>query len=205
MASAEYFMIQTWNGLRVSATTYINTVWDNRVYRVNETARDRTKATVVPRRATLDDMVTVARIHRLAFFGAMPQMPVLHTPEDDLAYFSREVFPSAEMWVAEQSAVVVGFIAFRPGWVDHLYVHPDQQGHSLGRTLLALAQSSERSLHLWTFQCNLGARRFYERHGFRIERETDGTNNAERQPDILYLWTLDGLAVDASGVLPAST
>jgi ribosomal protein S18 acetylase RimI-like enzyme len=172
---------------------------------MNEAARGQFEMAVVPRRATLGDMKAIAAIHRLAFFGAMPHMPVLHTPEEDLAYFSTVVFPSAEMWVAEQSGVVAGFIAFRPGWVDHLYVHPDQQGHSLGRTLLALAQSSERSLHLWTFQCNRGARRFYERHGFRIEQETDGTNNDERQPDILYLWTRDSLTIDASDALPTST
>ena len=177
----------------------------NDAHSVKEAARDRTETAVVPRRATLDDMAAVARIHRLAFFTAMPHMPVLHTPEGYLAFHSAVVFPSAEIWVAEQTIVTAGFIAFRPGWVDHLYVHPDHQGRGLGSALLALAQSSATSLRLWTFQCNLGARRFYERHGFRIEQETDGTNNEERQPDILYLWTRDSLTIDARGTLPAST
>jgi GNAT superfamily N-acetyltransferase len=115
------------------------------------------------------------------------------------------VFSSAEIWVAEQAGVATGFIAFRADWVDHLYVHPDHQGRGHGSTLLALAQASATSLRLWTFQCNLGARRFYERHGFRIEQETDGTNNEERQPDVLYLWTRDSLTIDARGTLPAST
>ena len=42
-----------------------------------------------------------------------------------------------------------------------------------------------------TFQEALLARedaRFYEHHGFRIERETDGAGNEERQPDALYFW-----------------
>jgi hypothetical protein len=38
---------------------------------------------------------------------------------------------------------------------------------------------------LWTFQANLGARRFYERHGCRQVRRTDG-DNEENLPDILY-------------------
>ena len=134
-------------------------------------------------------MPAVAKIHRLAFFDAMPHMPVLHTPEEDLAYFSTTVFPMTEIWLTEQAGVSTGFIAFRPGWVDHLYVHPDYQGRGHGRALLALAQASALSLRLWTFQCNLRARRFYERHGFRIEQETDGSNNEERQPDILYFWS----------------
>jgi len=143
---------------------------------------------VVPRHATLDDMPAVARIHRLAFFAAMPHMPVLHTPEETLAFHSTAVFPFAEIWLTEQTGVTTGFIAFRPGWINHLYVHPDHQGRGHGSALLALAQASAPSLRLWTFQCNLGARRFYERHGFRIEQETDGSNNEERQPDILYFW-----------------
>lgn len=141
------------------------------------------------RRATLADMATVARIHRRAFYVAMPRMPVLHTPEQDLAYYSGVVFPSIEVWLAEQSGVTAGFIAFRPGWVDQLYIHPDHQDRGLGGRLLALSQESMDSLRLWTFQCNLTARGFYERRGFRLERETDGSDNEERQPDVLYLWT----------------
>jgi RimJ/RimL family protein N-acetyltransferase len=144
------------------------------------------------RRANLEDMPVIARIHRLAFFTAMPDMPVLHTPEEDVAFYSNVLFPKSEMWVAEQAGSITGFIAFRPGWVDHLYVHPDHQRRGIGRTLLALAQASADSVRLWTFQCNQGARRFYERHGFCIERETDGANNEECQPDVLYLWERKG-------------
>ena len=42
---------------------------------------------------------------------------------------------------------------------------------------------------LWTFQQNLRARRFYERHGFVAVEETDGLGNEERAPDVRYLWT----------------
>jgi ribosomal protein S18 acetylase RimI-like enzyme len=144
------------------------------------------------RRANLEDIPVIARIHRLAFFTAMPDMPVLHTPKEDVAFYSNVVFSKSEMWVAEHFGTITGFIAFRPGWVDHLYVHPDHQRRGIGSTLLALAQASADSVRLWTFQCNQGARRFYERYGFRIERETDGANNEEHQPDVLYLWERKG-------------
>ena len=146
---------------------------------------------IQPRRATLDDLAAVARLHRLAFFRAMPHMPVLHTPEEDLAFYASVVFPKAEIWLSERAGITGGFIAFRPGWVEHLYVHPDHQGCGIGSALLALAQAAEHSLRLWTFQCNLQARRFYERHGFHVEQETDGANNEERQPDLLYFWARD--------------
>lgn len=140
------------------------------------------------RQATLDDIAAIARIHRASFSAAMPRLPVLHTPEEDFAFHSAVVFPNAEVSVVEREGGVVGFIAFREGWVQHLYIHPEHQGRGLGSALLAQAQQSADSLRLWTFQCNTGARRFYERHGFRMERETDGAGNEEKQPDVLYRW-----------------
>ena len=40
-------------------------------------------------------------------------------------------------------------------------------------------------LQLWVFQRNVGARRFYERHGFTLTELTDGSRNEEREPDAL--------------------
>ena len=47
------------------------------------------------RPATMDDLPNIANIHRLAFFSAMPEMPVLHTPDEDLNFYVTGVFPSA--------------------------------------------------------------------------------------------------------------
>jgi GNAT superfamily N-acetyltransferase len=117
---------------------------------------------------------------------------VVHTPEEDVAFYSTVVFPRAEVWLCERVDIAAGFIAFRPGWVDHLYIHPDHQGLGLGRTLLKVAQESESEIRLWTFQGNARARRFYERNGFTSELETDGASNEERQPDVLYYWKKAG-------------
>jgi hypothetical protein len=35
---------------------------------------------------------------------------------------------------------------------------------------------------------NVGARCFYERHGFTAVEMTDGAGNDERQPDVRYAW-----------------
>jgi hypothetical protein len=47
------------------------------------------------------------------------------------------------------------------------------------------------SLQLWTFQHNTGSRRFYEKQGFVAALETDGAQNMEREPDVLYRWARD--------------
>lgn len=144
-----------------------------------------------PRRATPADVEALARIHRQAFFAAMPEMPVLHTPEDDVAFYAG-VLQQCEIWLLEVAGDPSGFIAFRSGWIDHLYVLPAHQRCGLGSILLEIAKRRSDPLRLWTFQCNAGARAFYERHGFRIERQTDGAANEERQPDVLYAWQRDG-------------
>jgi putative acetyltransferase len=147
------------------------------------------------RRARHDDIPIIAQIHRLAFRTAMPRMPELHTPEEDLWFFSEIVFPQQEIWVTEkiteettEVGEVTGFISFHDDWIAHLYIHPASQGQGQGTALLQKATLSVNFRQLWAFQCNIPARKFYEKHGFRVERETDGANNEEKQPDVLYAW-----------------
>jgi putative acetyltransferase len=153
------------------------------------------------RRGTVKDLPAVAAIHRAAFFHAMPHMPVLHTPEEDLAFYSTVVFPRDEIWLAEESGMIAGFIVLRPGWVEHLYIHPDHQSRGHGGRLLGMAlRGAEKTIRLWTFKVNTGARRFYEAHGFQIERETDGSGNEEKQPDLLYCRTRQPVPGGPTGI-----
>jgi GNAT superfamily N-acetyltransferase len=93
-------------------------------------------------------------------------------------------------WVADDDGRVVAMMVLTPGWVDQLYVAPDQIGMGLGRRLLDLAkrEASKDGLQLWTFQVNDRARRFYERNGFTAAETTDGSGNEEREPDVRYVW-----------------
>jgi hypothetical protein len=63
--------------------------------------------------------------------------------------------------------------------------------HNAGAGSLLLAKAKAelpQGFSLWTFQANLGARRFYERHGLTETRRTRGADNEECLPDILYEW-----------------
>ena len=148
------------------------------------------------RQATVDDIPAIAGIHRRSFFAAMPHMPVLHTTEEGLAFYTKAVFPSMTIWVVEETSVAIGFIAYRKDWIEQFYIDPPHQGRGLGSQLLAKAKSENHSLNLWTFQCNQRARSFYEKHGFAISRMTDGSDNEERQPDVLYTWHRDGSSLN---------
>jgi GNAT superfamily N-acetyltransferase len=135
----------------------------------------------------MTDIEAVARLHRHVRSTCLPFLPELHTPDEDLQFFRGVVFAQCEVWVAGDAAID-GFIAFRAGWVDHLYVRPDCQRRGVGIALLAQAMQAHPLLRLWTFQRNDTAIRFYVARGFREIERTDGARNEEREPDLLMEW-----------------
>lgn len=143
---------------------------------------------VVVRRLGLGDMDAAARVHRVAFDERLPWLTGLHTPDEDRAYFRTNVFTACEVWGAFDNDGLTGFIAYRDGWIDQLYVLPDAQASGIGSRLLSGAKAAFPVLSLWTFQRNAGARRFYEARGFSVVELTDGARNEEKEPDVLYRW-----------------
>jgi putative acetyltransferase len=140
------------------------------------------------RRLELQDMARIALVHRSAFDDRLPWLAGRHTPAEDRAYFREVVFADATAWGALVDGEIVGFIALRNGWIDHLYVLPDSQRQGIGTELIALAKQKCAELKLWTYQRNADARAFYTRQGFQIVRETDGRKNESNEPDVLLRW-----------------
>lgn len=134
------------------------------------------------------DMASASVVFRAAFDERMPWLAGLHTPDEDRAFWRGPIFDACEIWGAEQGGKLLGVIAFRQNWVDQLYVQTEFQGQGIGSHLLDCAKAANEELSLWTFQCNVGARRFYETHGFVVQTETDGLDNEEGEPDVLYGW-----------------
>ncbi|MDP1625580.1 MAG: GNAT family N-acetyltransferase [Parvibaculum sp.] len=139
------------------------------------------------RRADDDDWQEVARVF-IAARGAMAYLPKLHSDADTRLFIHRVVRRSA-VWLAVRGDALLGFAALEPGWLHHLYVDPAAQNAGAGSALLEKAKAElPGGFSLWTFQANLGARRFYERHGLKETRRTNGADNEEGLPDILYEW-----------------
>lgn len=136
----------------------------------------------------IEDMDAAAVVHRTSFDEALPSLAGLHTPAEDRWFFRERMFTTCQLWGSFSKREIVGFIAFRKGWIDQLYILPAWQGRGIGGALLTVAQSQFDHLNLWTFQRNQNARRFYERHGFVLVKETDGSGNEEKEPDMLYSW-----------------
>lgn len=139
------------------------------------------------RQAGPDDAATIACLFRYVRQSALSFLPDLHTPSEDLAFFRDTVLAKSTVIVAEAPAVI-GFLAWRSGWVDHLYIHPEHARRGLGSRLLSHALAGQHRVDLWAFQRNRAALAFYRRHGFRVLYETDGANNEEREPDVRLAW-----------------
>ncbi|HYZ19497.1 MAG TPA: GNAT family N-acetyltransferase [Gaiellaceae bacterium] len=147
------------------------------------------------RPARTDEHHALARLFQRARDGweFVPRVPDEALPRiaDDI------IARHEEVWVAEEDGRLLGFVAIRRsrrnGWevVEKLYVDPEAQNRGVGSALLDQAKALRPGgLVLWVFQENTGARRFYERHGFRLVTLRFGAaaDNMEGEPDALYGW-----------------
>jgi ribosomal protein S18 acetylase RimI-like enzyme len=68
-----------------------------------------------------------------------------------------------------------------------MWVLSTEVGQGIGSMLLAhVIGLAGKKVRLYTFQENTGARRFYERYGFTAVKFTDGQDNEEHCPDVLF-------------------
>ncbi len=82
--------------------------------------------------------------------------------------------PQAEVHVLEQNGLILGFIGLVPSTADPssafiagLFVQPAAQSQGFGHLLLEQAKQAYPKLILRVYRQNEGARRFYQREGFR--------------------------------------
>ena len=145
------------------------------------------------RRATHADADEVAEVFLTSHKAFLPYAPFAHTDDEVRHYIGDILIPHTQVTVPVLDGRIVGLMALKRedglGWVEQLYIHPDAVGQGLGSQLIEQAKSSlGPPIRLWTFQQNSGARRFYQRHGFRIVTFTDGATNEQRCPDVLFEW-----------------
>jgi ribosomal protein S18 acetylase RimI-like enzyme len=147
------------------------------------------------RPARVDEQDALARLFQRAREG-WEYVP--RVPDEALPTIAGELFERhEEVWLAEEARRPLGFLAIRRSrrhdWevLEKLYVDPEAQNRGVGTALLEQAKALRPGgLVLWVFQQNTGARRFYERHGFRVVALRFGAaaDNMEGEPDALYAW-----------------
>ena len=138
------------------------------------------------------DAEAIADLYSLARRHAVPAIPPpVHDAGQDRVYFAALLTGPAEVWLAEPAGggPPEAFLVLTDDWVHSLYVRPGRTGEGLGSALLEVAKARRPDgFALWVFESNVGARRFYARHGLVPVRRTDGAGNEERAPDIQLVW-----------------
>jgi len=99
---------------------------------------------------------------------------------------------------AELAGFVCVFLDEDEQWgalLDNLHVRPDVKGRGIGRQLMADAAAwvterrPESALHLWVYETNTAARRFYERiGGMPVERVLHEAPDGHDVPAVRYVW-----------------
>jgi GNAT superfamily N-acetyltransferase len=141
------------------------------------------------RPATAADAAAVADIDLDARAVALPSVRGAYGVPDVRNWIATVLIPGGDVWVAEQDGAILGYMALKDDWVGQLYLRPDHWRRGIGSALIAHARALRPAgLRLWCFQVNTRARAFYAAHGFTIDRMTDGADNEEHEPDILYIW-----------------
>ena len=145
------------------------------------------------RPARTDEIEALTRL----FIRARNEMEYLPPVPDEAARpIAARIREHEEVWIAEEKGRLLGFLGIEASTnlggapvLEKLYVEPAEQNRGVGSALLDKAKELRPDeLYLWVFQKNEGARRLYERHGFKVVKLTDGAENMEREPDALYRW-----------------
>ena len=162
---------------------------------------------LVVRRAQIDDAVQVADVLLASRRAFLPYAVSPHSEAEIRAWVRDFVFANEEVFAALMDGLVVGMMSIRRSAIDdptfdglnQMYVHPAHVNQGIGSALLAMALKNVRdALRLFTFQQNTAARRFYERHGFKAIAFSDGRDNEERCPDVLYEFNARCLRIELS-------
>jgi GNAT superfamily N-acetyltransferase len=142
------------------------------------------------RSASEADVQSIAGVYLAARRAAGGRFPrSVHDDAELVPHLLDDVFPVADVQVAERDGRVVGVLILSGPLIDWLFVAPEAQGSGIGTALLERAKAERPGgLRLWVFASNVPAEAFYERHGFRVVGGSDGSANEEGAPDLLLAW-----------------
>ena len=136
-----------------------------------------------------DELISV---WRESFNSALAPYRMEPTQEEHKRFLLEQLVHKTTLTVAMATHSVAGFMAQAGEEVEQLYIANEYQDRGLGGRFINLArEASPKRLHLFTFQRNLKARRFYQHHGFR--EIGYGYRNMEGLADVEMEWHSSGL------------
>jgi ribosomal protein S18 acetylase RimI-like enzyme len=151
-----------------------------------------TESTIL-RPAKQSDARAITELYIASRKAFVPFAPLRHSDDSVYQWIDEVIIPKGHMTVVEKDGIIVGMMVLSKeqnvGWIDQLYLAPSAVGEGLGSLLVDKAKHTLGSpIRLCTFQQNIDAQRFYERHGFQMIELRDGSANEEQCPDAIYEW-----------------
>jgi GNAT superfamily N-acetyltransferase len=161
------------------------------------------------RPATFDDAALIARLHTESWQNSYRKILsddyLDHVaPTERHTMWTRRFHYDQHLWVllALWEGEPVGFVCLLPDGeaqrgllLDNLHVLPGQQGRGVGRALLQAAAAQAHQLqagtamHLWVYEANSDARRFYSRMGGEmVDRENVLAPDGSKATALCYRW-----------------
>jgi ribosomal protein S18 acetylase RimI-like enzyme len=162
------------------------------------------------RRALPVDAPTLAALGTRTFVETFGH---LYTPQDlqaflddshsEAAYAAALADPDYALWIAERDGQAIGYaqagrcglphpdVKPEDGELKRLYLLKSAQNGGVGNALFAqalawLERNGPRTLWISVWSENLGAQRFYERHGFGFVAEYEFPVGAQRDREFMY-------------------
>lgn len=148
---------------------------------------------IIFRPATPSDAPGIANVYLVSRKKLLNYAPLSHSDAEILVWIKEKLIPTGQVMVVEKDNRIIGMMALEKkneiGWIEQLYLLPEWVNYGIGSQFITMAKMTLGSpIQLHTFQANSQARHFYEKHGFHIISLSDGSNNEEHCPDILYEW-----------------
>jgi ribosomal protein S18 acetylase RimI-like enzyme len=132
------------------------------------------------------DVKAISGVHRRACLIAYAFMNWRYGIDEVERWYAGKFAEWSWTLAAFDADAMAGFIALKERHIDQLYVDPGQQRAGVGSALLGEALNAVSGrITLDVFEDNLGARVFYEKHGFMARDRW--MNTEEGAIDLLYV------------------
>lgn len=137
------------------------------------------------RKATSNDFNELTKIWLQASIKAHHFIPASYW-ESNTTKMQEIYLPMSEVYIAEDTINIYGFIALVEDTVAALFVSPEHQAKGIGKQLISYAQEMRSRLELNVYQENKNSVKFYLASGFRIINE--GLDTATNAKEYVMLW-----------------
>lgn len=121
---------------------------------------------------TQSDIMQAAIIHSESWIEShkdicSQEFLAIHTPERQKSYLESVIAKGAQLYMLSEE-MPVGIVSICGSLIENLYVLPSEQNKGYGTKLLTFAIGKcTETPSLWILNTNAGAKRLYERNGFK--------------------------------------